>query len=98
MNTSQKPETPFLDEQGILITRRDTTFPGHQPIPWGSLGIVHFLRVRSPVVRLALRQLPFRLMVSTKNDPTQNCLFETRDPDLVNRINEAIRRAAVALG
>jgi len=74
-------------------------FPGHKPMPWGSLGVVRFVRDGHWLTNVLFGKVPnFRLMVGTKENPSAVCVFETTDKALVLRIKAAIDRAADALG
>ena len=98
MKPNAQPIT-FLDEHGVKITATHISVPGHD-FPLRQLQNVAVDQKRSNLIAALLgkEKLKFILSISTLSDQTMKPVFEAEDGELMQRIHEAIRKAANSYG
>jgi hypothetical protein len=92
-----QPNSCFLDEHGIMITRACLTFRG-RAFPLASLGMVQIEKINGPVGGLLGKTPIWKLSVGTKTDPVPVRIFETEDAALMARIQKAMVQAGAVVG
>ena len=95
VNINMREETPILDESGITISLSRVQ-AGGKSLKWRNLDIVRIER-KGNLLTKAIRPT-FSLVVSTKENPAPFSFFETKDVELMNKMQTAIGTVARHLG
>ena len=90
-------EPPLLNEGGLVITRTHLTASGHS-VELAKIAFVRIERIQPRPLAAALfkRQPTFRLLVSTGPAEGPISVFETKDEELIGRIQTAMNKAAAS--
>jgi len=89
MKPGPKQTVPFLDENGVVITRTHLTTPSHT-IALARLNNVRITRENRLMALVSRHKPSFRLVVATAATEVPFVVFETEDAQFMRRIEVAI--------
>jgi hypothetical protein len=90
-------EKLFLDEQGVRITKTHLMLPGHS-VEFRKILSVSLHPKAASLLEKLMQRTTFQLMVTTNADKAPVSVFETQDAVLMERIQQAMNKAANAAG
>jgi hypothetical protein len=91
------PEKPFLEEQGVRITKTHLTVPGYT-IEFRKILSISLHPKPASLLEKLMHRATFQLMISTNAVRTPVSVFETQDTVFMERIQLAMNKAAHAAG
>jgi hypothetical protein len=98
MQPTRKPLTPFFGEESLIISRSGIKAPDGRSFTWGSVSTLKVVK-SGWLLKLIFRQPKlYRLFLTTKAERMPSIIFETPDRALMNRVQDAINRAAGVVG